>query len=55
MERVIVGNENSQQMVDSWNGRVERGDSLLPMAPALAWVVVANARATKLFRWEPGR
>ncbi len=41
--------------MDAWNGGAALSDSLLLLAPTLAWVVVAVALAGRMFRWEPRR
>ena len=55
LKRLLPGGSAAELVVDSWNGGVPRTESLLLLAPTLAWVVVAITLATKLFRWEPGR
>jgi ABC-2 type transport system permease protein len=55
LKRLLPGGSAVELVVDSWNGGVPRTESLLLLAPTLAWVVVAIALATKLFRWEPRR
>jgi ABC-type multidrug transport system ATPase subunit len=55
LKRLLPGGSAAELVVDSWNGGVPRTESLLLLAPTLAWVVVAIALATKLFRWEPRR
>lgn len=55
LKRLLPGGSATELVVDSWNGGVPRTESLLLLAPTLAWVVVAIALATKLFRWEPRR
>jgi ABC-2 type transport system permease protein len=42
-------------LVNAWNGGVAVTDSLILLAPTLAWVVVAVLLASRLFRWEPRR
>lgn len=55
LKRLLPGGSAAELVVDSWNGGVPRTESLLLLAPTLAWVVVAIALATKLFSWEPRR
>jgi len=53
LKRLLPGGSATELVVDAWNGAVPFTDSLLLLAPTLAWVVVAIALAAKLFRWEP--
>lgn len=55
IKRLLPGGSATQLVIDSWNGGSPLGDSLLLLAPTLAWVIVAIALATRLFRWEPRR
>ena len=55
LKRLLPGGSAAELVIDSWNGGVPRTESLLLLAPTLAWVVVAIALATRLFRWEPRR
>lgn len=55
LKLLLPGGSATELVVDSWNGGVPRTESLLLLAPTLAWVVVAIALATRLFRWEPRR
>lgn len=55
LKRLLPGGSAAELVLDSWNGGVPRTESLLLLAPTLAWVVVAIALAMKLFRWEPRR
>lgn len=55
LKRLLPGGSAAELVVVSWNGGVERSESLFLLAPTLGWVVVAIALATKLFRWEPRR
>ncbi|MGB3409860.1 MAG: ABC transporter permease [Microthrixaceae bacterium] len=53
LKRLLPGGAAAELVVDSWNGGLGLGDSLLLLVPTLGWVVVAIAVATRLFRWEP--
>ena len=55
LKRLLPGGSAAELVIDSWNGGVPRDESLLLLAPTLAWVVVAIALGTKVFRWEPRR
>ena len=55
LKRLLPGGSATELVVESWNGGGPRTESLLLLAPTLAWVVVAIALATRLFRWEPRR
>ena len=55
LKRLLPGGSATELVVNAWNGGVPLTDSLLLLAPTLAWVAVAIAIATRLFRWEPGR
>jgi ABC-2 type transport system permease protein len=55
LKRLLPGGSATELAVNAWNGGVTVTDSLLLLAPTLAWVVVAVALATRLFRWEPRR
>lgn len=55
LKRLLPGGSATELVVDSWNGGVPRTESLLLLAPTLAWVVVAIALAARLFNWEPRR
>ena len=37
-------------LVNAWNGGAALGDSLVLLAPTAAWIVVAVALATRMFR-----
>ena len=52
---LLPGGSAAGLIIDSWNGGVPRTESLLLLAPTLAWVVAAVVLATRLFRWEPRR
>jgi ABC-2 type transport system permease protein len=55
LKRLLPGGAATELIVDSWNGGTPVSDSLILLVPTLAWVVVAIALATRLFRWEPRR
>lgn len=55
LKRLLPGGSATEMVVDAWNGGVPVTDSLLLLAPTLAWVVVAIALASRMFRWEPRR
>ncbi|WP_340688164.1 ABC transporter permease [Amycolatopsis coloradensis] len=55
LKRLLPGGSATELAVNAWNGGVAISDSLLLLAPTLAWVVVAVVLASKLFRWEPRR
>lgn len=55
LKRLLPGGSATELVVNAWNGGVAVSQSLLLLAPTLAWVVVAVALASRLFRWEPRR
>ncbi|MET3975459.1 ABC transporter permease [Cellulosimicrobium sp. TH-20] len=55
LKRLLPGGAATELVVDAWNGGAALSDSLLLLAPTLAWVVVAVALAGRMFRWEPRR
>jgi ABC-2 type transport system permease protein len=55
VKRLLPGGAATEMMTDAWNGSADISDSLILLAPTLAWVVVAIWSATRLFRWEPRR
>jgi ABC-2 type transport system permease protein len=55
LKRLLPGGSATELVLNAWNGGVAVTDSLLLLAPTLAWVVVAVALAARLFRWEPRR
>lgn len=55
LKRLLPGGSATELAVGAWNSGVAVADSLLLLAPTLAWVVVAVALAFRLFRWEPRR
>ena len=55
VKRLLPGGAATELISNAWNGGVAVTDSLILLAPTLAWVVVAVALAGRLFRWEPRR
>lgn len=55
VKRLLPGGSATELVVNAWNGGVAVTDSLLLLAPTLAWVIVAVVLAIRLFRWEPRR
>ncbi|PRX99039.1 ABC transporter permease [Allonocardiopsis opalescens] len=55
LKRLLPGGSAAELVVNAWTGGASLGDSLLLLAPTLAWVVVAVALAARMFRWEPRR
>ncbi|AUI60109.1 ABC transporter permease [Amycolatopsis sp. BJA-103] len=55
VKRLLPGGSATELAVNAWNGGVAVSESLLLLAPTLAWVVVAVVLASRLFRWEPRR
>ncbi|KIH99569.1 ABC transporter permease [Streptomonospora alba] len=55
VKRILPGGSAAELVVNAWNGGVAFADSLVLLAPTLAWVVVAVVLATRVFRWEPRR
>jgi len=55
LKRLLPGGSATELILNAWNGGVALGDSLILLAPTLAWVIVAIALASRLFRWEPRR
>ena len=55
LKRLLPGGAATELTLNAWNGGVAVTDSLLLLAPTLAWVAIAVALATRLFRWEPRR
>ncbi|MBM9623633.1 ABC transporter permease [Streptomyces zhihengii] len=55
LKRLLPGGAATELVVDAWEGGAAVTDSLVLLAPTLAWVVVAAALASRLFRWEPRR
>lgn len=55
LKRLLPGGSATELVVNAWQGGVPVADSLVLLAPTLAWVVVAVTLATRMFRWEPRR
>jgi ABC-2 type transport system permease protein len=55
VKRLLPGGAATELVLNAWNGGVAVTDSLILLAPTLAWVVVALSAASRLFRWEPRR
>ncbi len=55
LKRLLPGGSASELVANAWSGGVPVADSLILLVPTLAWVVVAVAAATRIFRWEPRR
>ena len=55
LKRLLPGGAATELVSNAWNGGAALGESLLLLAPTLAWVVVAVALAARMFRWEPRR
>ncbi len=55
LKRLLPGGSATELVVNAWNGGVPLSESLILLAPTLAWIVVAIALASRLFRWEPQR
>lgn len=52
-KRLLPGGAATELIVDAWNVGVPFADALPLLAPTFAWVLVAVALASRLFRWEP--
>lgn len=55
LKRALPGGSATELLTDAWNGGAAVTDSLLLLAPTLAWVAAAVALAFHFFRWEPRR
>ncbi|GHH27844.1 ABC transporter permease [Lentzea cavernae] len=55
LKRLLPGGAATELVVNAWTGGVATTDSLLLLAPTLAWVFLAAVLASRLFRWEPRR
>ena len=55
LKRLMPGGASAELVADAWNGGTPLTDSLLLLAPTLAWTVAAIALATRMFSWEPRR
>ncbi len=55
LKRLLPGGSATELVVNAWNGGVPLADSLPLLVITMAWIVVAVALASRLFRWEPRR
>lgn len=55
LKRLLPGGAATELMTDAWNGGAPVADSLVLLAPTLAWVLLALILAQRLFQWEPRR
>lgn len=55
LKRLLPGGAATELITDAWNGSTAVADSLLLLAPTLAWVLVSVVLAARMFRWEPRR
>lgn len=55
VKRLLPGGAATELVIDAWNGGIPVSESLLLLAPTLAWVGIAVFLASRLFRWEPRR
>ncbi|KID30925.1 ABC transporter permease [Prauserella rugosa] len=55
VKRLLPGGAATELILNAWNGGAALSDSLILLAPTLAWVFVAANLAAKMFRWEPRR
>ncbi|WP_326632633.1 ABC transporter permease [Nonomuraea fuscirosea] len=53
LKRLLPGGAATELVMNAWNGGAALSDSLLLLAPTLAWVAIAVTLATRYFRWEP--
>lgn len=53
VKRLLPGGAATELIVDAWNVGVPLDDALPLLVPTFAWVLVAIALASRLFRWEP--
>jgi ABC-2 type transport system permease protein len=53
LKRVLPGGAATELIVDAWNVGVPLDEAIPLLVPTVAWVLVAVALATRLFRWEP--
>ncbi|GAA3585698.1 ABC transporter permease [Amycolatopsis ultiminotia] len=54
-KRLLPGGASTELVVDAWNGTATWAQALPQFGPVVAWLVVALAVASRLFRWEPRR
>lgn len=55
LKRLLPGGAATELITEAWAGSMALTDSLLLLAPTLAWVVVGVTLAAQMFRWEPRR
>ncbi|WP_033345907.1 ABC transporter permease [Catenuloplanes japonicus] len=55
LKRLLPGGAATELITAAWNGGTPASESLILLAPTIAWVIVAIALATRMFRWEPRR
>ena len=55
VKRLLPGGSATELVMNAWNGGVAVTESLILLAPTLAWVAVAVQLASRFFRWEPRR
>ncbi|QUI35531.1 ABC transporter permease [Streptomyces alfalfae] len=55
LKRLLPGGSATELVLNAWNGGVPVPESLPLLLPTLAWVGVAVALASRMFRWEPRR
>jgi len=55
LKRLLPGGSATELVVEAWNVGVPFTQTLTLLAPTLAWVVLAVALASRMFRWEPRR
>jgi len=55
LKRALPGGAAAELIVNAWNGDAQLGTSLLLFVPTIAWVALAIALATRMFRWDPRR
>ncbi|MDT0268380.1 ABC transporter permease [Streptomyces sp. DSM 44915] len=55
LKRLLPGGSATELILDAWNGGVPVTESLVLLAPTLAWVAVAVSLARRYFQWEPRR
>ncbi len=53
VKRLLPGGAATELIVEAWNVGLPLDEALPLLAPTLAWVIVAFALASRLFRWEP--
>lgn len=53
LKRLLPGGAATELITGAWDGGMALREALFLLAPTLAWVAVAIALASQLFRWEP--